>query len=166
MFDELTPVDIQKMQQEIDRRIKMRDDYHEDIVMARSYGDLSENSEYHEAKRKKGQNEGRIAYLRRVIKTANIIDVKSKDDEIGFFDKVLVYFEDEGEAETITISTTMRIDATNGVISNKSPLGKAMFGHKVGERLKVVLEDGSFYFIVIKSIKKGCDDDTIPLNAY
>lgn len=166
MFDELTEIDIKKMQKEIDERIKNRGKYHDDVVMARSYGDLSENAEYREARRKKGQNEGRIAYLRSVIKTATIIDTKSGNDEVGFFDKVTVLFEDEGVEEIITVSTAMRIDAGKGIISNHSPLGKALFGHKTGERLKVILEDGTSYFIVIKGIKKGADDDTIPLNAY
>lgn len=166
MFDELTKIDIEKMEQEIDERIKLRPSLHEDVVMARSYGDLSENAEYHEAKRKKRQNEGRINYLKNMIKTAKIIETNSNPNEIGIFDKIDIFFEDEGETETYTISTVTRIDVSKNVISKESPLGKAVLGHKVGDRIFVDVGPDCKYYVVIKGIKKGQDDASIDLNKF
>ena len=167
MFDELTKKDIDDMNAEIEERIKLRSGFHDDIVMAKSYGDLSENAEYHEAKRSKNKNEARIRYLRNMIKTATIIDAEHKHDKniVGYFDKVVVYFEDEDEEEIISISTKMRIDATQGVISKESPLGSAIFGKKVGDRVFVNVSDDVQYYVVIKSISKN-DSADVPLNKY
>lgn len=166
MFDELTQVDIEKMEQEIAERVKLRPQLSEDVIVARSYGDLSENAEYHEAKRKKNQNEGRIAYLRNMIKTAKIVGTEKNPDVAGLFDKVTILFEDDGEEQEITLSTKVRIDAGNGIISKESPLGRAIFGHKKGERLFVDVSKDVQYYVVIKDIKKGQDDESIPLNKF
>ncbi len=89
MYDELTPVDIKKMQDELDHRITVvRPKILEEVKFTRSFGDLSENFEYHAAKRERGKNESRIRYLRNMIKTAIIIDTKSDDDSVGLFDTV------------------------------------------------------------------------------
>ena len=166
MFDELTQKDIDDMNAEIEQRIKLREGFHEDIVMAKSYGDLSENAEYHEAKRSKNKNEARIRYLRNMIKTAKIIEnLPQNDDIVGYFDKVTLFFEDECEEEVITISTKMRIDATKGVISKESPLGEAIFGKRVGDRVKVDVSKDVCYFVQIKKIEHGQDAD-VPLNKY
>lgn len=167
MFDELTQKDIDDMNAEIEERIKLRSGFHDDIVMAKSYGDLSENAEYHEAKRSKNKNESRIRYLRNMIKTATIIDAeqKTKKNVVGYFDKVSLYFEDEDEEEVITISTKMRIDAKQGVISKESPLGSAIFGKKVGDKVFVKVSDDMEYYVVIKAITKNNSAD-VPLNKY
>ena len=79
MFDELTSEDIKKMQDELDYRITVtRQDLHDKIMQAKEWGDLSENAEYHEARRAKGRNENRIEYLKNMIKTAKVIK-PSKD---------------------------------------------------------------------------------------
>lgn len=167
MFDELTQKDIDDMNKEIEERIKLRSGFHDDIVMAKSYGDLSENAEYHEAKRSKNKNEARIRYLRNMIKTASIIDENNllNKNIVGYFDKVILYFEDEDEEESVMISTKMRIDATKGIISKESPLGSAIFGKSVGDRVFVNVSDDVKYYVVIKSISKNNDTD-IPLNKY
>lgn len=167
MFDELTKRDIADMQQEIEDRIKLRADYHDDIVMARSYGDLSENAEYHEAKRVKNRNESRIRYLRKMIKTAKIIeDNQTDENSVGYFDCVTILFEDTGEEDKITISTKMRIDATQGVISKESPLGNAIFGKHVGDRILVDVDKDVKYYVVIKNIEKGKGNVDVPLNKF
>ena len=92
MYDELTNVDINKMKEELEYRItKVRPEILEEVKLTRSYGDLSENAEYHAAKRERGRNESRIRYLRNMIKTAKIIDTTSKADEVGLFDTVTYY---------------------------------------------------------------------------
>lgn len=167
MFDELTRQDIADMQKEIEERIKLREGFHDDIVMAKSYGDLSENAEYHEAKRSKNKNESRIRYLRNMIKTAKIIDDTEKIDDnvVGYFDKVTLLFEDDGEEEIVAVSTKMRIDATKGIISKESPLGSAIFGKTVGDRVFVDVSQDVKYYVTIKNIEK-CADTDIPINKY
>ena len=166
MFDELTQKDIDDMNKEIEERIQLRSGFHDDIVMAKSYGDLSENAEYHEAKRSKNKNEARIRYLRNMIKTAKIIETESDNlDKVGYFDKVTLYFEDEDIDDIIVISTKMRVDATQGVISKESPLGSAIFGKSVGDRVFVDVSPDVKYFVTIKKIEHGNGAD-VPLNKY
>ena len=169
MFDELTQKDIEEMNTEIEERIKLRSGFHDDIVMAKSYGDLSENAEYHEAKRSKNKNEARIRYLRNMIKTAKIIDSsqsKSNKNIVGYFDKVTIFFEDENIEDFVTISTKMRIDASKGIISKESPLGSAIFGKRIGDRVFVNVSEDVKYYVVIKNIEKSNTDADVPINKY
>ena len=109
MYDELTKQDIQKMEEEIEhRKLVVRRQALEAVKEARAHGDLSENFEYHAAKKDKNQNESRIRYLERMIKTAKVVSDVSKDDEVGINNTVEVYFEDEDETEVFTIVTTIR----------------------------------------------------------
>ena len=167
MYDELTKVDIEKMKEELEYRIGVvRPAILEDVKFARGHGDLSENFEYHAAKRERGKNESRIRYLRNMIKTAIIIDDKSDSDTVGLFDSVTIYFEEDDMDDTVRIVTTLRRDPFRNIISNKSPLAVALLGHKVGERVCVKIDDNSHYFVVIKSIEKGSDDDTLEIRKY
>lgn len=166
MFDELTKQDIADMQKEIEERTKLREGFHDDIVMAKSYGDLSENAEYHEAKRSKNKNEARIRYLRAMIKTAKIIDEKTSGDTVGYLDKVTLVFEDVHEESDVVVSTKMRVDATKGVISRESPLGAAIFGKKVGDRVFVDVSPDVQYFVTIKKIEKSVGNNDVPLNKF
>ena len=94
MYDELTEVDIQKMQEEIDHRVRvLRPQLIEEVQTARAFGDLSENYEYKCAKQAKNRNESRIRYLERMIRTAKVIQVDSKDGTVGLFDKVTIFNE-------------------------------------------------------------------------
>ena len=167
MYNELTEVDMKKMKEELrERSIELRPKLADDVKEARSLGDLSENAEYRSAKRAFCRNESRIRYLEKMIKTATIISVESKPDEVGVFDKVEVYYEDTDETETIMLSTMTRLDTTKGYISKDSSFGKAILGHKVGDRIMIRVSDDYSYYIVIKSIEKGFDDESIPLNEY
>lgn len=155
MFDELTSQDINKMQEELDYRISVvRKDLHDKIVEAKEFGDLSENAEYHETRRAKSRNEGRIEYLREMIRTAKIIEPTKKDDTVSLLDKVEVMFEDDNSIVEYEISTTVGQDASNGKISKESPFGKAIIGKKVGDRVLVKVNDEISYYVVIKSIKR------------
>ena len=167
-MNELTKQDIEDIEKEIKERIALRKALGEEVVTARSFGDLSENAEYHEARRTKGKNESRIRYLRNLLRFANIIDGNSAPGEVGFFDKVTLYFEDEDEEEIYIISTSIRIDARKRIISKDSPLGKAIFGKKVGDRVLVNTNEGVSYHVVIKHIEKanGNTDLGIPINGY
>ena len=167
MYNELTEVDIKKMKDEIHyRSVELRPKLTLAVKEARELGDLSENAEYRSARRANGRNESRIRFLQRMIKTAKIIDVSSKPDEVGLFDKIEVYYEDTGETETLMLSTTTRLDLENGIISKESPFGKAVLGKKVNDRVFVKVNQDYGYYVVIKSITKGHDDESIPLNGY
>ena len=138
MYNELTENDIKKMEEEIEyRKLVVRKNALEAVKEARSHGDLSENFEYHAAKKEKNQNESRIRYLERMIRTAKIVSDESKEDEVGLNNKVDVYFEDDDETETFKLVTTIRGNSLEGRISTESPIGKAIFGHKVGDRVYV-----------------------------
>ena len=167
MFNELTEQDIKKMEEEIEyRKLVVRKNALEAVKEARSHGDLSENFEYHAAKKEKNQNESRIRYLERMIRTAKIVTDESKEDEVGLNNFVDVYFEDDDETERFKLVTTIRGNSLEGRISTESPIGKAIFGHKVGDRVYVEINDKQGYYIVIKNIEKIQDDDSDPIQKF
>ena len=167
MNDELTRQDIEKMQEEIDYRVQtLRPKLIEDVQVARAFGDLSENFEYKCAKQDKNRNDARIRYLQRMIKTAHVIEDKSTEDTAGLYDKVTIVMENTGKAREIQLVTTLRQDALKGLISKESPVGKAVMGHKAGERVKVDMENGKSYFLTIEKIEKGTDDGSIPIGSF
>ena len=167
MYDKLTEKDIKKMQEEINyRKLVVRKEALEAVKEARAQGDLSENFEYHAAKKDKNQNESRIRYLEKMIKTAQIISDESKEDEVGLYNTVDVYFEDDDETETYKLVTTVRGNSTKGLISSESPLGKALMGHKVGDRVYVKVNDRAGYYVVIKRLEKTVDDGSDQLRRY
>ena len=148
MYNELTIVDIKKMKEEINYRAnELRPKLSDDVKEARSLGDLSENAEYRSARRAFGRNESRIRFLQKMIRTAKVISTDSKPDEVGLFDRVEVLYEDTGETETIRLSTTTRLDLNNSVYSKESPFGKAILGHKVGDRVLVKITEDNFYYV-------------------
>ncbi len=167
MHDELTEIDIKKMQEELEYRItKVRPEILEEVKLTRSYGDLSENAEYHAAKRERGKNESRIRFLRNMIKTAIIIETKSDKDSVGLFDTVTYYLEEDDCEEQVRIVTTLRRDPFNNIISKESPLGSALLGHKIGDRINVKVNNNYSYFVVIKNIEKGEDDDALEIRKF
>ena len=134
MFDKLTKKDIEKMEKEIEhRKLVVRKEALEDVKTARAQGDLSENFEYKAAKKFKNENESRIRYLEKMIKTAQIVEDVSREDEVGLNDRVKVYFEEDDMEEEYKIVTTVRSDALNQMISIDSPVGKALLGHRAGD---------------------------------
>lgn len=160
MHNQLTESDIKKMQEEIEyRKLVVRKEALEDVKEARAQGDLSENFEYYAAKKFKNKNESRIRFLERMIKTAEVVSDESAADEVGMNNKVEVWFEEDDETETYKIVTTMRQDSLKGLISGESPLGKALLGHKVGDRIFVEIGAGDGYYVVIRSIDKSAGDD-------
>ena len=167
MYDELTRADLQKMQEEIDYRVQqLRPKLIEDVQTARAFGDLSENFEYKAAKQDKNRNESRIRYLERMLKHAKIVSDTSKVDEVGINNTVEVYFEDDDETETYRLVTSIRGNSLQGLISIESPLGKAIQGHKVGDRVLVKTNGNDGYYIVIKNIDNTTDDSHDTLRKY
>lgn len=163
MRNQLTENDIQRMQEEIEhRKLVIRKEALEAVKEARAQGDLSENFEYYAAKRHKNQNESRIRYLERMLKTADIVSDVSKADEVGMNDIVEVEFEEDGEVEKYKLVTSIRGDSMQNRISIESPIGKALKGHKAGERVEVHVNDNYSYFLKIRSIDKtGSEEEEI-----
>lgn len=167
MYDELTEVDIKKMQEELDHRIRvLRPQLIEEVQTARAFGDLSENFEYKCAKQAKNRNESRIRYLQGMIRTAKVIEVGQQEDVVGLFDTVVIYNEMVKKEMTIRIVTTLRQDALKGLISKESPVGKAVMGHKAGDRVQVEVSPTMKYFVEIRSIEKGTDDESLDISTY
>ena len=167
MYNELSEVDIKKMQEEIDYRMRVvRPKCIEDLKTARGFGDLSENYEYKAAKQELRRCDSRLRYLRRMIDTAKVIRADGRKDVASLFDRVTIEYVEDGDRETITLMTTLREDARNGIISKESPLGKAVMGKKAGDTATVRLDDGSSYPIRILAIEKGKDDDSLPISPF
>ena len=167
MYDELTQVDIDKMKAELEHRcLELRPKLIEDVQTARAFGDLSENYEYKVAKQEKNRNESRIRYLERMIATAKVIEVNEKEGTVGLFDHVTLYNEKLGKEQNIQLVTTLRQNALKGLISKESPVGKAVMGHKKGDRVTVHVSETYSYDIVIRDVQKGSDDESLPISSY
>ncbi len=167
MKEQLTQSDVEKIKEEIEyRKLVVRKRELEAVKEARAQGDLSENFEYKAAKQDKNRNESRIRYLERMLKNARIISDASREDEAGINNTVELYFEDEGETDTIRLVTSVRGNSLEGLISIESPLGKAVLGRREGDRVKVELSEGRGYYVVIKKIIKTSDDSEDQLRKY
>ena len=167
MRDNLTKSDIEKMEAEIEhRKVVVRHELLEHVKTARAQGDLSENFEYYAAKKEKNKNESRIRYLERMIRTANVVDDSSADDEVGINNTVTVEFIEDKETETYRIVTTVRVDTFKNMISIDSPLGKALMGHKVGDIVNVKVNENVNYDVKILEIDNTTDDNQDEINKF
>ena len=167
MHDKLTQSDIKRMEEEIEhRKLVLRPQLLEHVKEARAHGDLSENFEYHAAKREKNKNESRIRFLDRMIRTAEVISDDSAEDEVGINNTVTVEFVEDGSTEVFKIVTTVRGNSLEGLISNESPLGKALLGHKVGDTVPVHVNDAVSYDVRIVQIENTVDDGSDKLRSF
>lgn len=167
MREQLTEEDVKKIQEEIEyRKLVVRKEALEAVKEARAHGDLSENFEYHAAKKDKNKNESRIRYLERMLKTARIITDESQEDEVGLNNKVEVYFEEDDETEVYKLVTSIRGNSLDGRISVESPLGKALLGHKVGDRVHVKINESAGYDVIIKKIEKAPDGEEDAIRSF
>ncbi len=167
MAEKLTKSDVAKIQEEIEyRKLVVRKEALEAVKEARSHGDLSENFEYHAAKKDKNQNESRIHYLEKMLKTAQIVSDESAEDEVGINNTVELYMEDDDEVETYRLVTSIRGSSLRGLISTESPLGKAIMGHKLGERVYVRVNETTGYYVEIRSIDKSTGDEDDRIRSF
>ena len=158
LHEQLTENDVKKIQEESEyRKLTVRKNAIEAVKEARAHGDLSENFEYHAAKKDKNMNESRIRYLERMLKNAEIVSDQSKSDEVGINNTVTLYMEDDDEEETYKIVTSIRGNSMKGHISTESPMGKALLGHKVGERVYIKVNENFGYYAVIRKIENTDD---------
>ena len=167
MGERLTENDVKKIQAEIEyRKLTVRKEAIEAVKEARAQCDLSENFEYYAAKKDKNKNESRIRYLERMLKTAEIVSEDSKADEAGMNNVIEVYFEDDDETETYKLVTSIRGNSLDNKISIESPLGKAILGHREGDRVWVKINESAGYYIVIKKILKNTDDTEDEIKSF
>ena len=167
MREKLTKSDVQKIEAEIEhRKLVERKELIEAVKEARSHGDLSENFEYHAAKKVKNQNESRIRYLERMIRTARVISEDSAEDEVGINNTVTVKFIDDASVETYKIVTTVRGNSLENLISNESPLGKALLGKKEGDVVHVQVGAASGYDVEVLKIVNTADDGTDRIRSF
>ena len=167
MKNQLTASDVKKIEEEIEyRKLVVRKEAIEAVKEARAHGDLSENFEYHAAKKDKNKNESRIRYLERMLKTATVISDDSKEDEVGLNNTVTVYFVEDDMSETYRLVTSIRGNSVNGLISIESPIGKAILGHKEGEKVLVKVNDSYSYELIIQKIEKTQDDSEDQIRSF
>jgi transcription elongation factor GreA len=165
--EQLTKSDVKKIEEEIThRKLVIRKEAIEAVKEARAQGDLSENFEYYAAKKYKNQNESRIRYLEKMLRTATIVTDRSKEDEIGINNTVELYFEDDDEVETYRLVTSIRGNSMKGLISIESPLGKAIKGHREGDRVHVRVNETVGYDVVVKKIIKTEDDSQDSIRGF
>lgn len=167
MRNQLTKKDVQRIEEEIEyRKLVVRKEALAAVVEARAQGDLSENFEYHAAKKDKNQNESRIRYLERMLKTSVIVSENSAEDEVGLNNTITLYFEEDEEEETYKLVTSVRGNSLKNYISTESPLGKAILGHKVGDVVTVTTETGYEYEVKILKIENTEDDGTDTIRRF
>lgn len=167
MREKLTKSDVIKIQEEIEyRRLVVRKEAIEAVKEARAHGDLSENFEYHAAKKDKNKNESRIRYLERMLKTAEIVSDTSKEDEVGINNTVTLYFEEDEEEQVYRLVTSIRGNSMKNLISTESPIGRAILGHKAGDRVPVKVSDDYSYYVIIKQIKNTSEDENDSIRGF
>ena len=149
MKNEITEVDVKKINEELaHRKYVLRPQLHEEVKRTREYGDLSENDEYRTAKRERNRNESRIRYLDRLLLTATFRNERT------------------GSERKIQLVTSLRQDALKGFISKESPVGRALFGHRVGDCVHVEIAPGNEYDITILAVEAGEDNEDLPISSY
>ena len=167
MREHLTEKDVKKIEEEIEyRKLVVRKEAIEAVKEARAQGDLSENFEYYAAKKDKNKNESRIRYLERMIKNAEIVSEESKEDEVGLNDTVKIYVEEDDVEETYRLVTSIRGNSLKGYISIESPLGSALRGYHVGDKVTIKVNDNYSYEVEIRSIEKTGDDGTDQIRSF
>ena len=131
-----------------------RDQAAEKLAIARSFGDLSENAEYDEAKNDQAMLEARIAELEVQLKHARILDESELSSEHVHVGSKVVIKDKKGKKFTYTISGATEADPFNGKISDESPVGKALMGLKVGEKGEAILPNGTTVVYTVVEISK------------
>ena len=120
------------------------------IAIAREFGDLSENAEYDAAKEEQGQIEAEIKQMEDILLNCQIIDNVAEDGVVGIGSTVKVYDEDFDEELELTILGSTESDPAKGIISNNSPVGAALIGHKIGDKVTVKMEAGSIVYKILE----------------
>lgn len=165
--EQLTLKDIERIKEEIEyRKTVLRPEKLKALKAARAQGDLSENYEYLIAKRENNQNNNRVKYLEKMLEKAVVVEETFKSDEVGINNTVTVYYEDDGTMGIYRIVTPIRCNSLKGLISNESPLGRALLGKHRGDKVEVNLDNGTSFFVTIKDVKKTSESDDDIIHQY
>lgn len=148
---DFTSEGIQRLKEELDqRRGEERGKIAEKIKTARAFGDLSENSEYDDAKDEQAKNESRIAELEDLIKNANVIeDHEISDTTVGLGNKVVLEDQKSGDKVEFTLVSQKEEDIFDHRVSNESPVGTAIYGQDVGDVVKVTTSNGIYEYKIV-----------------
>lgn len=147
MIEKVYPMTLegkQKLEEELeDLKINKRKEIVERIKIARSYGDLSENSEYESAKDEQAFVEGRISTLEKMIRFAEIIDDKNVEADVVSLGRTVTFVElPDEEEESYSIVGSAEANPLMGKISNDSPIAKALLGKRVGDEVTIATPGG------------------------
>ncbi len=151
----VTEASFKKLKEELDflKNVK-RKEASENVGIARSYGDLSENSEYDEAKNEQAKIEAQITELEETIANAKVIaDHEVQTDVVGVGVTVLVYDYEYDEEIKYTLVSSREVDPKNNKISDQSPVGKGLLGTKIGDDVAIQVPDGTIK-LVVRGIEK------------
>jgi transcription elongation factor GreA len=153
----LTPEGLEKLKAELeDLTTAKRREVAERIKDAREYGDISENSEYDDAKNEQAMLEARILQLEEKLRSATVVDAKDiKTDVVGVGTAVKVTDDQTGKTETYTIVGSTEANPGERKLSNESPVGRALIGHGKGETVSVQLPNGRNRALKIEKIEVG-----------
>ena len=151
----ITDEGLKKLQEELETlKTEGRADIAEKIKIARGYGDLSENSEYDEAKNEQAKLEARIVEIEAMLKNVEIIeDIKGKAKTVVIGVKVKVIDEEFGEEEEYRVVGSTEANSREGKISDESPMGKALLGKKIGDVVTVEAPAGEFKVRILEISK-------------
>ncbi len=151
MYNYLTEKSLQILKDELEHRKNVvRFQINEELKEARAHGDLSENFEYKAAKKNRADNNRRMGYLEKMIKTAKIINDYTSENQVGVGKIVTLRFLDDDEEEDFTMVTTVEADPLNNKISIECPLGKSLYKRNLGEKVEVTSPDGCYSVIIEK----------------
>jgi len=146
----LTAEGITKLQEELEQLTYVRrPEIARQIAEAKADGDVSENAGYEEAKNAQAFNEGRILTLKNILSNAVVIRENGSKDSVDVGCKVTIRDVTFGDEETYTIVGSTEVDPQNGRISLKSPIGRALMGHRIGETVDVQTPNGSVEFEIV-----------------
>lgn len=151
----LTADGLKKLQEELETLTTVkRPEVLERLKEARAQGDLSENSEYDQAREDMGFIDGRIEEIKQMLKDVAVIDEATNKDTINLGSTVVLEDIEFGDKETYTIVGTVEADPFKGLISNDSPVGAAVIGHKAGDVVVVNTPNGALEYRIVEILVK------------
>ena len=146
----LTADGIKKLQEELEHLVSVRrPEIARQIADAKADGDLSENAGYEEAKNTQAFVEGRILTIKNLLSTAVLISLNGSGDIVDVGTSVTIRDIEYGDEETYTIVGSAEVDPQDGRISHRSPIGRALMGHRRGERVEVETPGGMVGFEIV-----------------
>ena len=168
MKERLTKSDIAKIEEELEqRKLVEREKISQEIKEARAQGDLSENFEYYAARRARGQNESRIAYLEKMVRNAEVIEEKASDEnEVALNKPVDLYFPEDDEVQQIRLVTSIRGNSLKNLFSIESPIGQAILHHKEGDRVHVEIGPNMGDDVEIRKVYPAIDDSEDAIKGF